>query len=83
MSEWRFFCEAKAPMTAVHLLIWFFMVLLGASAVLALVWAVRSGQLARFQAGATSIFDEDEPIGCPTDAFPQRETPMNLNKPKD
>lgn len=42
----------------------------------ALWWAVRGGQLSRFQHGATSIFDDDEPLGQVTDAFPgqQRQT---------
>lgn len=47
--------------------------LLGAFAVTviwALWWAIRGGQMSDFQRGATSIFDEDEPVGRPTDAFP-------------
>lgn len=44
--------------------------LFGGSAASALAWALRRGQLEDFQRGATSIFDEDEPIGRPTDAFP-------------
>ncbi|MDE2506499.1 MAG: cbb3-type cytochrome oxidase assembly protein CcoS [Planctomycetota bacterium] len=42
----------------------------GATAVLALAWALRKGQLENFQRGATSIFDADEPVGRPTDFFP-------------
>lgn len=45
----------------------------GAAAVLALSWAVRSGQFDNFQAGAESIFDPDEPIGEPTDFFPSED----------
>ena len=35
-------------------------------------WAARSGQFTRFQEGAQSIFDKDEPIGQITDVFPKR-----------
>ena len=41
-------------------------------------WAVRGGQFSEFQKGARSIFDEQEPIGRPTDAFPEP-----ARKPRD
>ncbi len=41
-----------------------------ASAVWALGWASKNGQLKNFEAGAASIFDEKEPIGRTTDGFP-------------
>lgn len=44
--------------------------LFGGSAVLALVWAIKSGEFRDMQAGARSIFDEDESIGRITDRFP-------------
>ncbi len=44
--------------------------MLAFSSVAALIWAVASGQLGEFQKGATSIFDDDEPIGEITDSFP-------------
>jgi cbb3-type cytochrome oxidase maturation protein len=47
-----------------------FAVVLGISAVCALFWAVRTGQMNDFRAGATSIFDDEEPTGEVTDAFP-------------
>jgi cbb3-type cytochrome oxidase maturation protein len=47
----------------------------GGSAVMALAWALRKGQLEDFQRGATTIFDADEPIGRMTDAFPGRAAP--------
>ncbi len=50
--------------------IWFFMGLLGVSAVLALVWAIRAGQLQDFSQGARTIFDDQEPVGRMTDQFP-------------
>jgi nitrogen fixation-related uncharacterized protein len=40
------------------------------SAVYALYWSSRKGQLRDFEKGAASIFDEKEPIGEPTDFFP-------------
>ena len=45
-------------------------VLFGGSAVWALCWSVRAGQLDDFNGAAKSIFDEDEPIGLRTDRFP-------------
>jgi cbb3-type cytochrome oxidase maturation protein len=46
------------------------MLIFGGSAVCALVWAIRNGQMSDFKAGAESIFDDEEPVGKPTDAFP-------------
>jgi cbb3-type cytochrome oxidase maturation protein len=45
-------------------------VLFGGAAVLAMGWAFRTGQFDDFHTGARSIFDADEPVGEPTDAFP-------------
>jgi cbb3-type cytochrome oxidase maturation protein len=41
------------------------------SAVLAFWWAADSGQFKDPKEGARSIFDADEPVGVPTDHFPQ------------
>lgn len=57
-------------MKVAYLLIWGSTLVFGASAVWALVWAIRNGEMSDFRAGAESIFDEDEPVGKPTDAFP-------------
>lgn len=46
-----------------------------ASAVYALYWASRNGQLQDFERGAVSIFDEAEPMGRPTDSFPSKSAP--------
>jgi cbb3-type cytochrome oxidase maturation protein len=54
----------------VYLLIWGSTLVFGGSAVWALVWAIRNGQMSNLKAGAESIFDEEEPVGRPTDAFP-------------
>jgi cbb3-type cytochrome oxidase maturation protein len=40
---------------------------LGCTAVLALYWAGKTGQFQDMRAGAETIFDEEEPIGKPTD----------------
>ena len=40
------------------------------SAVAALAWSVRTGQMRNYRQGAASIFDAEEPVGRPTDAFP-------------
>lgn len=50
--------------------IWILAIVLGLSAVGALVWALFSGQLQDLQRTATAIFDEDEPVGLVTDRFP-------------
>jgi cbb3-type cytochrome oxidase maturation protein len=47
-----------------------FVTVLGLSAVCALFWALRSGQMDDFPAAAVSIFDDDEPQGQVTDSFP-------------
>ncbi len=44
----------------------------GGAVVLALGWAFRSGQFDNFQRGSRSIFGPDEPIGEPTDEFPEK-----------
>jgi len=57
-------------MTLVYVVIWSSALILGVSAVWALVWAIRSGQFDDLRQGALSIFDDDEPVGKPTDRFP-------------
>lgn len=57
-------------MKFVYLLIWGSTLIFGASTVWALVWAIRRGEMSDFKAGAESIFDDEEPLGQPTDAFP-------------
>lgn len=54
----------------VILVIWIFMVTLGLTSVVALVWAIHAGQFQSLDDGAESIFDADEPIGMVTDSFP-------------
>lgn len=57
-------------MTIVWILFVSSVVLLPATALLALRWATRHGAFDDFQKTALSIFDEDEPVGQMTDRFP-------------
>jgi cbb3-type cytochrome oxidase maturation protein len=47
-----------------------FATVLGISAVCALFWAFRNGQMDDFSTAAVSIFDDNEPQGQITDRFP-------------
>lgn len=67
-------------------MIWLFYAIIGtvsllitASAVYALYWAARNGQLREVDKGGESIFDEEEPMGEQTDFFPG-EGPKNTNQ---
>ena len=57
-------------MTVAYILIWGCMLVFGSSAVLALIWAVQSGQFRDPKKAAATIFDDEEPIGQITDRFP-------------
>ena len=57
-------------MTVAYILIWGCMLIFGSTAVCALLWAIRSGQMSNLRAGAATIFDDNEPIGRQTDFFP-------------
>ncbi|MGF1583428.1 MAG: cbb3-type cytochrome oxidase assembly protein [Gemmataceae bacterium] len=46
--------------------------LMSLTVIIAFVWAAQTGQFESFQQGATSIFDEDEPVGEITDRFPYK-----------
>jgi nitrogen fixation-related uncharacterized protein len=64
----------RVGMTLIYVLIFGSVAVFGLTAVAGLVWAARTGQFRDFAAGATSIFDEDEPIGVMTDGFPSRKS---------
>lgn len=49
-------------------------------AALALFWAHRNGQLNNLEQGSRSIFDEDEPEGEITDAFPKSSKKKRTSK---
>lgn len=57
-------------MTAGTFLLVFGLIFLSGSALLAIYWAARTGQFSNISEGAATIFDEDEPVGTPTDRFP-------------
>ena len=66
---------------AFYVLAFLVAVAISASAVYALYWSSKHGQLRDFERGAASIFDDDEPVGRATDHFPangrkpERQTP--------
>ncbi len=45
---------------------------LSGTAVYALFWSSKHGQLLDFDRGAVSIFDDQEPVGQMTDHFPEK-----------
>ncbi len=57
------------------LIIFGVIVVFSVTVVWAFAWAAKAGQFSRFEEGARSIFDADEPVGRATDAFPGRERP--------
>lgn len=59
--EWVFYTLAFLIATAIS-----------GAAVYALYWSSKHGQLRDFERGATSIFDEQEPVGQMTDHFPTK-----------
>ena len=59
-------------MTLAYLLIFGTIALLSVTVIALFAWAIRNGQFSDFQQGATSIFDDDEPLGEMTDWFPDQ-----------
>lgn len=57
-------------MTAFYVALWGLAALLGATAIAALVWAIRRGEFDRLREASLSIFDDEEPVGEVTDRFP-------------
>lgn len=57
--------------------------LLSISVVIVFAWAVRTGQFSDFQHGATSIFDDNEPVGEMTDWFPGQRPSQALDPTRD
>jgi nitrogen fixation-related uncharacterized protein len=66
-------------MALIYVFIFGSILVFGLTAVAGLVWAVRTGQLRDFGVGATSIFDDDEPVGVMTDTFPDTERQTTTN----
>ncbi len=59
-------------MTAGFLLLLGGLVFLSGSALAGFYWAVKHGQLNNLSEAPRTIFDEEEPVGVPTDSFPSR-----------
>ena len=57
-------------MSWAYAVVWAMTGLFAVSAVVALAWAVQHGHMQSFSDQARSIFDDDEPVGQPTDAVP-------------
>lgn len=55
-----------------YVLVFGILLLFAGSVIWGLWWAIRGGQFSDFHKGATSIFDDDEPVGEMTDAFPDK-----------
>jgi cbb3-type cytochrome oxidase maturation protein len=55
---------------------------LTASAVYALYWSSKNGQLRDFERGAVSIFDDKEPVGQMTDRFPPERAKAKVGAPE-
>jgi nitrogen fixation-related uncharacterized protein len=73
-------------MALIYIFIFGSVLIFGLTAVAGLVWAVRTGQMRNFGAGATSIFDDDEPVGVMTDSFPDddpEDTPTDTEEGHD
>lgn len=50
------------------------------SAVYGLYWASRKGQLQNLEEGAKVIFDDEEPVGLPTDQVLHQPKPVQARK---
>ena len=57
-------------MTVYYVLVFGVLTCFFGSVIYALHWAIKSGQFSRYQQGARSIFDDEEPVGEMTDFFP-------------
>ncbi len=60
-------------MTAGTLLLIGGLIFLSGSALAAFYWSVKDGQLNNLPDAARTIFDDDEPVGTPTDKFPSKQ----------
>jgi nitrogen fixation-related uncharacterized protein len=76
-------------MTVIWILFVCSVILLPATALLALHWAMRQGEFKNLSRTALSIFDDEEPVGRLSDSFPGRSdafstaTPSGSPSPKE
>lgn len=54
-----------------YLILLFGVVFMGLLGIAALCWAAKNGQFTNLNQSSRVIFDHDEPIGKPTDSFPE------------
>jgi cbb3-type cytochrome oxidase maturation protein len=67
-------------MTIVWILFICSVVLLPGMALWAFSWALRHGEFKNLEKTALSIFDEEEPVGQPSDHFPVVTSPGSTSK---
>lgn len=70
-------------MTPAFAVMFGFMVLLGGTAILGFIWAIRDGQLNNLRDGSLVIFDEEEPVGTPTDVVFKRRAKQSIRAVAD
>lgn len=58
----------------------FGLVFLSGSALLALWWALKDGQIQNLEEASAVIFDAEEPVGVLTDAFPGTRLPRQTDR---
>ena len=67
--------------TVTYILLAAGLVFFGGTTLAAFYWAAKTGQFRNLEAGAKSIFDEEEPVGTATDAFADRTADGPLRRP--
>jgi len=67
--------------TVMYILLAAGLVFFGGTTLAAFYWAAKTGQFRNLEAGAKSIFDEEEPVGTATDAFTDRTADRPLRRP--
>jgi hypothetical protein len=67
-------------MSVGYLLFTLTFLMFGGAAVLALAWAISTGQMDNFSRGANSIFAADEPVGETTDMVLNEPAPLDARK---
>lgn len=66
-----------------YILVFAALILMTLSVLGGMWWAMRRGQMNRVGRGAYVIFDEDEPVGEMTDAFPGEPARTSEGTPKE
>jgi cbb3-type cytochrome oxidase maturation protein len=66
--------------TMMYILLAAGLVFFGGTTLAAFYWAAKTGQFRNLEAGAKSIFDEDEPVGTATDVFADKQADRPLRR---